>query len=254
MKKAEVQQRQQRSGGAVMVATAILVMMVASLAVTTLVRNRIYENSVKVWESMVRSSPTKRRPHQNFGQALSTAGHLQEALREFKTVLSLDDDGSVPLRDTYREIGVVYFRLGLLDEAITAWKNGLRYAPGDAGLMNNLAIALMRQSKIDEAISYAEAAARGNEYMAEPMNTLGELYLKKGDPQKAVQYFRRYLYLRPEDPRGYWNAALALKDAGDLRGSLEYATRFLAQEPDPNFRQAAVQLVEFLNSRLKQPR
>jgi tetratricopeptide (TPR) repeat protein len=244
---------QQRSVATVLVATAILLMMVVSLATTTLVRNRIYKDSVKVWESMVRSSPTKRRPHQNYGQALSTAGHLREALSEFKTVLSLDDDGSVPLRDTYREIGVVYFRLGLLDEAIAAWKNGLRYAPGDAGLMNNLAIALMRQLKIDEAISYAEAAARSNEYMAEPMNTLGELYLKKGEPKKAVQYFNRYLYLRPEDSRGYWNAALALKDAGDFRGSLEYATRFLAREPDPNFRQAAMQLVEFLKGRLKQP-
>jgi tetratricopeptide (TPR) repeat protein len=237
-----------------MVATAVLVMIAASLATTTLMRNRIYQDSVKVWESMVRSSPTKRRPHQNYGQALSTAGRLQEALGEFKTVLSLNDDGSVPLRDTYREIGVVYFRLGLLDEAITAWKNGLRYAPGDAGLLNNLAIALMRQSKVDEAITYAEAAARSNEYMAEPMNTLGELYLKKGDPRKAIQYFNRYLYLRPEDARGYWNAALALKDAGDFRGSLEYATRFLAQEPDPNFRQVATQLVEFLKGKLQQPR
>jgi len=80
--------------------------------------------------------------------------------------------------------------------------------------MNNLAIALMKQKRIDEAASYAETAVRHNEQMAEPMNTLGEIYLAKGDARKAAHYFKRYLVLRPEDSRGYWNTALALKEAG----------------------------------------
>jgi tetratricopeptide (TPR) repeat protein len=199
---------------------------------------------------MVASSPNKRRPHQNYGQALSTAGRLNEALSEFKKVLALDDDGSVPPRDSYREIGVVYFRLGLFDEAILAWQKGLQYAPYDAGLLNNLAIALMKQKRLDEAIVHAETAARSNASMPEPFNTLGEIYLTRGQSRKAAESFKKYLYLRPEDSRGYWNAALALREAGDLEAALQYATQFLARERDPRFRQTALQLVEHLKSRL----
>jgi len=234
------------------IAVLALLLAVVLLVPATIARNRVYRDTVSVWESMVRSSPQKRRPHENYGQALSTAGMYNEALQQFKTVLDLPDDGSVPMRDTYREIGVVYFRLGLYDESINAWKKGLEYAPFDSGLMNNLAIALMKLKRMDEAASYAETAVRHNEWMAEPVNTLGEIYLAKGDAKKAAQNFQRYVMLRPEDSRGYWNTALALKEAGDFRGSLDYVQQFLARERDPRYRQIALQLLEFLNARLKQ--
>lgn len=231
-------------------AWSALFLMTAALMTATFVRNRIYENSVAVWRSMVESSPNKRRPHQNYGQALSTDGRLQEALAEFKTVLALDDDGSVPMRDVYREIGVVYFRLGLYDESIDAWKKGLKYVPFDSGLLNNLAIAFLKQKRLDEAARYAETAARGNKYMPEPLNTLGEIYLAKGMPRKAADSFKKYLYLRPEDSRGYWNTALALREAGELEEALQYAGQFLARERDPRFRQTAAKLVAHLRERL----
>ncbi len=232
----------------------VLLVIVGMLLVVTVERNRVYENSVSVWQSMVAASPNKRRPHQNLGQALSTAGKLHEALNEFKTVLSLEDDGSVPMRDIYREIGVVYFRLGLYDESVNAWQKGLQYAPFDPGLLNNLAIAFLKLRRLDEAITHAEIAARNNQYMPEPVNTLGEIYLAKGDPRRAAEQFKRYLYLRPEDSRGYWNAALALRESGDLEGALDYAKRFLARERDPNFRQHAAQLIQHLQERLGPPR
>ncbi len=232
------------------IAPAVLLIAVTALLSLTFLRNRVYENSVSVWKSMVEASPNKRRPHQNLGQALSTAGKLHEALNEFKIVLSLDDDGSVPMRDIYREIGVVYFRLGLFDESVIAWQKGLQFAPSDSGLLNNLAIAFLKLKRLDEAVSHARAAAQNNPYMPEPVNTLGEIYLAKGDPRMAAEQFKRYLYLRPEDSRGYWNAALALREAGDLEGSLEYATRFLAREQEPAFRRNAAQLVEHLRGRL----
>lgn len=229
----------------------LLFLVIIACMAATVMRNRVYENTVSVWKSMTLSSPNKRRPHQNYGQALSTAGNLQEALSEFKMVLSLDDDGSVPMRDIYREIGVVYFRLGLYEESTAAWQKGLEHAPYDAGLMNNLAIAYMRLNRMGEAVSYAEAAARSSATMPEAFNTLGEIYMKKDEPRKAVESFKRYLYLRPEDSRGYWNTALALRAAGDIEEALRYTNEFLARERDPRYREAAGKLLEHLNERLR---
>jgi superkiller protein 3 len=189
----------------VIIGMSLLLLYIGYLTVTAFQRNSIFHTPVTLWKSAVQSAPDKRRTHENYGQALSTAGLLQEALQQFKTVLALPDDGSVPMRDVYREIGVVNFRLGLIDDSIAAWKKGLEYAYMDAGLLNNISIALMKQQRFDEALSHAEMATRANPYMPEPANTLGEIYMARGEYAKAAEKFQYFLRLRPEDSRGYWN-------------------------------------------------
>jgi tetratricopeptide (TPR) repeat protein len=231
-------------------ALVLLTGYIAALATATVARNKIFHDPLSLWHAAVTSSPNKKRTHENYGQALSTAGKLNEALVQLKTVLALpDSDQSVPFRDVYRELGVVYFRLGLIDDSIAAWTKGLAYAPMDAGLLNNISIALMRQQRYDEALSHALEAVRSNPYMPEPMNTAGEVYLAIGQPAKSAEYFMQYVQLRPEDSRGYWNAALALERAGDYQRSMQYVKMFLSMEQDPQFLQAGQSLLQSLQSR-----
>jgi tetratricopeptide (TPR) repeat protein len=232
------------------IASLLLVAYLAWFAAETAARNRIYHDPISLWHSAVTSSPNKKRTHENYGQALSTAGKLEDALKQLKTVLALpDEDQSVPFRDVYRELGVVYFRLGLIDESITAWKKGLVYAPMDAGLLNNISIALLRQRRFDEALSHALEAVRSNPYMPEPLNTAGEVYLSMGQAGKAAEHFMKYVQFRPEDSRGYWNAALALERAGDYERSIQYVSMFLSMERDPRYVQSAQSLLQSLKSR-----
>ncbi len=232
-------------------AVLLMAVYIASLAAAAVARNRIFHDPISLWHSAVLSSPNKKRTHENYGQALSTAGRLEEALQQLKTVLALPDrDQSVPFRDVYRELGVVYFRLGLIDESINAWTKGLTYAPMDAGLLNNISIALMRQQRYEEALSHALEAVRSNPYMPEPLNTAGEVYLALGQPAKAAENFMQYVQFRPEDARGYWNAALALERAGDYQRSAQYVSAFLSMEQDPRFIQAGQQLLQSLKSRM----
>jgi len=236
------------------IATILLILYAVYFLAAAFQRNGIYQNPVTLWKSAVQSAPDKRRTHENYGQALSTAGKLQEALQQFKTVLALPDDGSVPLRDVHREIGVVYFRLGLIDESIAAWKKGLEYAYMDPGLLNNLSIALMKQQRIDEALAYATMAVQANPYMPEPANSLGEIYMAKGEFGKAAESFLMFVQLRPEDSRGYWNAALAYERSGDYEKALRFVNQFLSMEGDQRFRQAGAQLANSLNERLRSRR
>jgi tetratricopeptide (TPR) repeat protein len=86
--------------------------------------------------------------------------------------------------------------------------------------------------------------------MPEPANTQGEIYMAKKEYTKAAESFLIFLQLRPEDSRGYWNAALALERVGDYEKALRFVNQFLAMETDPRYRQAAMQLVSSLNSRM----
>ena len=228
----------------------LFMLIVLSFAAAAFMRNGIYKTPVHMWANAVIRSPDKQRTHENYGQALSTAGYYNEALREFKTVLALKDDGSVPKRDVYRELGVVYFRINLIDESIMAWQKGLSFAPFDAGILNNLSIALMRKGRYDEALSHAEMARGSDQYMAAPVNTMGEIYMMRGEYEKSVAYFQMALEREPYVAARHWNLALAYDKLGKFDAAYQHAARFLEMEQDPRYRYQAVQLVNQLQQKM----
>ena len=217
----------------------VVVGILTSFVITAHFRNMIYQTPVTMWADAAAKSAKKRRTHENYGQALSTAGILNEALRQFQTVLALPDDGSVPARDLYREIGVVYFRMGLFDDAITAWQTGLRLAPFDPSILNNLSVAFIKKQRYDEAEAAVRQALQIAPSMPHLLNTLGEILMVKGQYEEAVRSFLTAIQYGPDTPARYWNAALALEKTGRYDKAYEYASRYAAMEPNPQLRQQA---------------
>ena len=168
---------------------SLSLLIICALAATAYQRNSIYHDFITLWGNITKTSPNKRRAHENYGQALSTVGRLEEALREFNTVLALKDDGSVPMRDLYREIGVVYFRMNRMADAISAWQTGLRHAPNDASLLNNLSIALLQTGRYEEAAMQAQTALSADPNLPQALNTMGQVLMLKKDYEKAVNIF-----------------------------------------------------------------
>jgi len=238
-----------RSAPISLMAFTLFLVIVGLLAVAAYDRNSIYKTHVSLWENVAKTAPNKRRAHENYGQALSSAGRYSDALREFKTVMALKDDGSVPLRDLYREVGVVYFRVEMYDDAITAWQTGLRHAPYDPSLLNNLSIVLMQKGRFEEAAAAAQTALAADPNMPQALNTMGQVYLIKKEFSKAAEFFLKALEREPDAPARYWNLALALEQSGQYAKALPYATRYVAMEADPAARQRAVQFIEYLKKR-----
>lgn len=238
--------RAPRSVPVSLLSVAVLCAAVLALTGATVARNSIYHSSVKLWENTVIESPDKQRPHQNYGQALSAASRLGEALQEFKIVLALPEDGSVPMGDTYREIGVVYFRLGLVDESILSWGKGLQYAPLDSSMLHNIARAYLRQHRYDEALSHARMALNVDPLLAEAVDIIGASYLAKKQYEDAARAFLRYVQLRPGEPHGYWNVAIAMEKSGNFEQAYQYVTRFADLERDERYRKKAEDFINDL--------
>jgi tetratricopeptide (TPR) repeat protein len=230
---------------------AISILIIAALAVAAYSRNSIYQNDVTLWASVVKSAPEKRRAHENYGQALSTAGLFKNALEEFKKVIELKDDGSVPPRDLYREIGVVYFRLGKMTEAVTFWKMGLREAPGDPALLNNLSMALLSLGRDDEAVAAAELALAVDPSMLQALTVMGQVAMSKKDYDNAAQYFIRAIDRDPFDPARYWDAAMALQEAKKYDQAYEYAAKYSALENNPAAKQMAQEYLRLLKIKMR---
>jgi Flp pilus assembly protein TadD len=238
------------NGPFVLISMALSLVLIGVFAVATYERNSIYHSHVTLWAEVVKKAPNKRRAHENYGQALSSEGRYKEAEKEFKTVMALPNDGSVPPRDLYREIGVVDFRMGLFDDAIVAWQTGLRYAPNDPSLLNNLSIVYIQTGRFDEAAAAAQAALAGDPTMPQALNTMGQVYLLRKDYDKAVDYFLKAVYREPDVPARYWNAALALEQAKKIDQAYEYASKYAAMETNPAGREKAYKYMEHLKQLL----
>jgi Flp pilus assembly protein TadD len=241
------------------VSLLIMASILACLTVVAQKRNGVFKSPVTLWADASSKSINKRRTHENYGQALSTAGAnaqsagvsmdlYNQALKQFQTVLALRDDSSVPARDLYREIGVVYFRMGLLDDSITAWQTGLRFAPGDPSLLNNLSVAFIQKNRYDEAEAAVRQALAVDPNMPHLLNTLGEILMVKGKYEEALKYFLAAIERQPDTAARYWNAALAFEKVGRFDMAYEYANRYGAMETDPAGRQRAQMYMDSLQN------
>jgi tetratricopeptide (TPR) repeat protein len=262
VKKQKTQTQEQERSTFLLVPVAICLLIIGVLMALAYARNSIYLNHVTLWADITKRSPNKRRAHENYGQALSTFAAsaanpkerkelLDKALREFQTVIALPDDGSVPARDLYRELGVVYFRLERYDDSITAWKKGLEGAPEDPSLLNNLSVVMMQTQRYDDAAHYARIALTSAPYMPQALNTMGQVYLIKKNYEKAAEYFLKALEQQPDVPQRYWNAALALEQAKKFDLAFQYASEYASMETDPAARKRAFEYLEHLKQVMK---
>jgi tetratricopeptide (TPR) repeat protein len=143
-------------------------------------RSSVWASNVALWSDTVRQSPEKGRPHASLAEALIARGRTAEAIPE--------------LLQAIRAGGPTLF---------------------DAGVHGDLAIALFKAQRLDDAQAEAERSIAAEPTRGAPYNTLGLVLEAKGDLVAALSYFRRTTELSPVEPVGWLNLARALERLGD---------------------------------------
>src|SRR5438105_4329162 len=127
-------------------------------------------------------------------------------------------------------------RQGDSEAALTSYRLALRDNPHDARILQNMAIALTKTRRIDEAIRHYRRALELDRELAGAHYGLAFLLLKRGDPDGATQHLRAFLAHPPKGPdAAKWiehatqalRAADTLFAAGPRRDSVS-----LAAQPD----------------------
>ena len=163
------------------------------------------------------------------GIRLANGGRLSEAIREFQKVVEEDRQNI----GAQFYIGVCYYRLQRLDDAVAALNAALAagrnyepaeellgtiwllkkdyarareqfehlaaVAPASYGAHFNLGILAMREGRADEALRELRAAAGADPGSAQPHSALGSLYEARGDRAHAREEFRKAIEIDPQD-------------------------------------------------------
>ena len=187
----------------------------------------------------------------NTGNALKSLGKFDEALDYYRWVLeveprnvdALNNVGAVYYEltrfddaestygkalaidpkhaDTLYNLGVLLHELGRHQEAVDAYQRAAAVRPHYAECHVNLGYALHKLGRLDEARQAYERAIELDPRNAQVHANLGDLFLARGEPQAALTICDDYLSQHGNDAGMLAFKSIALREAGDKKGSAE---------------------------------
>jgi tetratricopeptide (TPR) repeat protein len=138
--------------------------------------NGEYFKAIQAWTVVVEDEPRFAEGQFNLGLVYDMLNMVPEATRHYELAVQAqetsddllkesgaqeyqtkaDRDASLALFNAH--LGAAYLRSGLIDEAITALEEALRYDPYNASVHYNLAAAYMGKSNYETALLHADTA------------------------------------------------------------------------------------------------
>jgi len=169
--------------------------------------------------------------HRNLGVAFFRAGMLDEAVREFRRVTELRPDDLA----ARFQLGLAHLRLGKWLEALAHLEAASRQRMARPAVFHNMALALEKLGRDDEAReALAQALAKGGHEDPRVHLSLGVLELRRGDFAAADVHFMRARPLygtRPPAAVWFHEAALAAALAGHFEKTVTLLTEGTTAHP-----------------------
>jgi len=197
----------------------VLAMVVAALAVTSAVRNRVYATPISLWSDVVAKAPHHWRGHKNLAAELQTAGRTAEAEGEYRAALRLRP----ALPDARVCLAEILMGRGDFPAAEAELREALRWNPASAEAHEKLGVALAGQQDLaaaveefEQSLALSPTAPRVHANLAVALKKLGRL-------REAIEHYRTALRLRDDWPQVENDLAwlLATSDVADSHGAQE---------------------------------
>ena len=127
----------------------------------------------------------------NLGVALRESGHLDEAIEAFQAALNIDPKYEKALNN----LGVSRYQQGKYAEAIDLFNQALRINPTNVESSVNIGMIYFLAERWDEALNAFQQALRYDPRSAEAHYNLGLFWERHGDPDRALQDYRKFIEL-----------------------------------------------------------
>ncbi|MDC1357138.1 tetratricopeptide repeat protein [Pseudomonadota bacterium] len=162
------------------------------------------------------------------GASTAQIGMMDEAVNAYKKAISLKPDYA----DAYSNMGVALKDQGKLDEAIEVYNKCISLKPDYAEAYSNMGVALQEQDKLDEAIeAYNKCISLKPDY-ADAYNNMGVTLQQQGKLDEAINAYNKAILLNPNYADAYSNMGNVLKDQGKLDEAIEAHEKSILLNPN----------------------
>ncbi len=206
------------------VAAAILFVAVLALAGTAYVRNGVWGSEIRLWEDVVSKSPAMPYNHMELSFAYERAERLDDAIREYTTAITLDEEYV-----NHYTLGTLYLRADRFEEAILEFSIMIERYPDHTSAYNNLGLAYEKLGRIEDAKKQYVAAGRVGS--ANAHFNLGKLYEAEGNVDGAVAEYLAAIQINLEHGDAHNNLATNYARLGRIDDAIEHF--LIAADLDP---------------------
>jgi Tfp pilus assembly protein PilF len=206
-------------------------------------------------EPVLSEEELKRRERESL-IALSNAweyyknNEFESSLRNYRKLVDLGC-GEENAKEVYLYFGRAYLEVGKLDSAIWAFKQGLRYLPDDANLLETLAYGLGRANNTEEQTYYLIRLVEVDSTRSEAFENLVDLLWQQEQYDELIHYLQLWLEVEPNSSRAQTDLIRAYGMAG--RDPLDYMEQRCRDNPDKpqwclDFAQKLIENGEYLRA------
>lgn len=178
------------------------------------------------------------------GHKLKAEERDEEAIPYLKKALELFPT-SAGLGSPYQLLSEIYEKIGDTDKALEVRERWWKLAPRFIENASRVGQLLLERNRLKDAATHLESAMYVNPLQGELHESLGEVYLKTEQPEKAVREFRVLLNLKPVDlATSHYRLAHALHESGDREEARRHV--LFSLEIAPSFEEAQKLLLQLV--------
>ena len=164
-----------------------------------------FAEAMAFYQEFIDKYPSLYKVKLNVANCLMELQEYDKAIAEYEKVLeglnaeAADKKDNKLMAQLYAGIGDAYMRQNKFKEAEQYFKKSIDIDPADHALAYNVAEIMMQAGNADEAIRYYEMAIRIKPDWPKSYLKLGYAWLNRGNTQKAVESFTKFVETSPPD-------------------------------------------------------
>ncbi len=191
-----------------------------------------------------RVDPADPGAQNNIGVLYYRRGMFDDAIAAFSRALALDER----MRVARRNLEIAYGESGLLERRVAELEQRLRENPDDIGVLVESGIAEKTAGHLDEAEAKFRRALAYDPDSSVLHFFLAEIFYNRGLGEEALRFLRRSIDLNPANPDAHYLAGFILGDLGRVDEAREANRRAVALNPSLTRAQANLSLEGRLSS------
>ena len=140
--------------------------------------------------------------------------------------------GVHPLAETWYEMGVLHRRQGETAEAISDFREAVRFDPDHVKAWFSLAVLHLRQSRSDEALNALREILRLKPRLTVAWHQLAQIHAQHGHHEKALKAYRKIVQFKPKDVPAWFGLGRACIAVDYTAGLAEVMETLRLLNPD----------------------
>ncbi|MBI5541910.1 MAG: tetratricopeptide repeat protein [Bacteroidia bacterium] len=181
----------------------IILIIIVIFGITTFNRNKIWKNSLTLWDNVIEKYPGAVVPLLNQGNAFRDEARYSDALNNYNKVIKTDST----FFEAISNRGYVQFMLGNYNAALIDFNRALLLMPTDKNLINNKALCYQKLGNSDIVEKEIKNSISKGDANAESYNLLGNTYFEKNKFKEAEEQYSKAIELDTKTALYWYNRA-----------------------------------------------